>query len=87
MLGEAACREVPRATGQGILHKLAIAEAEQTMGALVREGQGIRKREGGKKKQPKTPPEMFLQRLLLKKLNIMPTDKGELLGATLTGRV
>lgn len=72
----------------GMQHKLAIAEAEQTMGALVREGQGIRKGAGGGgKKQPQTPPEMFLQRLLLTKLNIMPTDKGEVLGATFTGRV
>lgn len=31
----------------GMQHKLAIAEAEQTMGALVREGQGIRKGAGG----------------------------------------
>lgn len=99
MLGEAACREVPRATGRGILHKLGIAETGHAAQAGHCRGRadygstGKRRTGnqegggGGGEKQPQTPPEMFLQRLLLTKLNIMPTDKGEVLGATFTGRV
>lgn len=34
---------------------------------------------GKGREEPKTPPEMSFQCLLLIKLNIMPTDKGEIL--------